>query len=242
MVENQHAASYDERYKFTGKERDVETGYDYFGARFYWASIGHWLSVDPLADKYPNISPYAYCAWNPITRIDPDGRYIIIANGDESVLYDSQITYDGENNYIQTVYDNLNQLRQDNPDVAEMIDEIAGNEFYNTISMGDKNIGNYCRTSKSGDIPQSGQIGYDPENYETVRGEQRTPRVGLAHELQHLSDANNGILDNTEVVPGVPQKEINAINTENRIRKATGDEKRTSYKGYEIPFDKLTSY
>ena len=33
-----------------------------------------WLSVDPLADKYPNISPYAYCSWNPISRIDPDGR------------------------------------------------------------------------------------------------------------------------------------------------------------------------
>ena len=28
---------YDERYKFTGKERDAESGYDYFGARFYWS-------------------------------------------------------------------------------------------------------------------------------------------------------------------------------------------------------------
>ncbi len=34
------------------------------------------LSVDPMADKYPNISPYAYCAWNPINIIDPDGRKI----------------------------------------------------------------------------------------------------------------------------------------------------------------------
>ena len=32
-----------------------------------------WLSVDPLADKYPNISPYAYCGWNPIGLVDPDG-------------------------------------------------------------------------------------------------------------------------------------------------------------------------
>ena len=76
LVENQHAAGYDERYKFTGKERDVETGYDYFGARFYWATIGHWLSVDPLADKYPNISPYAYCAWNPVKFVDPDGNFV----------------------------------------------------------------------------------------------------------------------------------------------------------------------
>ena len=50
------------------KERDAETGYDYFGARFYWQA-GTWLSVDPLAGDYPQISPYAYCAWNPISRI-----------------------------------------------------------------------------------------------------------------------------------------------------------------------------
>ncbi len=36
--------------------------------------IRKWLSVDPLADKYPNISPYAYCGWNPIRYVDPDGR------------------------------------------------------------------------------------------------------------------------------------------------------------------------
>ena len=34
-----------------------------------------WLSVDPLADKYPSISPYAYCAWNPIKLVDPDGNF-----------------------------------------------------------------------------------------------------------------------------------------------------------------------
>ena len=33
-----------------------------------------WLSVDPLADKYPNLSPYAYCAWNPVKLVDPDGE------------------------------------------------------------------------------------------------------------------------------------------------------------------------
>ena len=73
LIDNQVLYGYDERYKFTGKERDAETGYDFFGARFYWQA-GTWLSVDPLADENPGKSPYMYCSWNPISRIDPDGR------------------------------------------------------------------------------------------------------------------------------------------------------------------------
>ena len=76
LVENQRVTDYDERYKFTGKERDWETGYDFFGARYWWLA-GTWLSVDPLADKYPNISPYAYCMWNPVNYIDPDGKWSV---------------------------------------------------------------------------------------------------------------------------------------------------------------------
>ena len=60
---------------FTGKEKDEETGYGYFGARYMDHELmTMWLSVDPMADKYPSISPYAYCAWNPVRLVDPDGR------------------------------------------------------------------------------------------------------------------------------------------------------------------------
>ena len=70
--------TYSERFRFTGKERDEETGYGYFGARYMDHELmTMWLSVDPMADKYPNISPYAYCAWNPVKLVDPDGREAI---------------------------------------------------------------------------------------------------------------------------------------------------------------------
>ena len=74
MWYNQQGSAYNERFRFTGKERDDETGYDFFGARYYASSLPLWLSVDPLADKYPYISPYAYCGWNPIKYVDPNGR------------------------------------------------------------------------------------------------------------------------------------------------------------------------
>lgn len=73
---NEQSSGYFERFTFTGKERDAETGYYYHGARFNSSDIG-WLSVDPMADKYPSLTPYNYCAWNPVKFIDPDGEFKI---------------------------------------------------------------------------------------------------------------------------------------------------------------------
>ena len=61
-------------YTYNGKEKDYESGFHYYGARYYWSELlTGWLSVDPMMDKYPNISTYHYCHWNPINIIDPNG-------------------------------------------------------------------------------------------------------------------------------------------------------------------------
>ena len=73
---DQHTWTYNARYTFTGKERDSETGYYYFGARYYSSDYSIWLSVDPMADKYPSLTPYNYCVWNPMKIVDPDGEEI----------------------------------------------------------------------------------------------------------------------------------------------------------------------
>ena len=46
-------------------------------ARHYNSALSIWLSVDPMADKYPSTSPYTYCANNPVRLVDPDGRFPI---------------------------------------------------------------------------------------------------------------------------------------------------------------------
>ena len=63
-----------ENFAFSAKERDVETGLSYFGARYYSSDLSIWLAVDPMSDKYPSLSPYVYCANNPILMIDDDGN------------------------------------------------------------------------------------------------------------------------------------------------------------------------
>jgi RHS repeat-associated protein len=77
---DQRNASWNAPYTFSGKEKDVETGYSYFGARYYDSGLSIWLSVDPMSDKYPNLTPYNYCANNPVILVDPDGREVFDAS------------------------------------------------------------------------------------------------------------------------------------------------------------------
>ena len=67
-------------YKFNGKELDLMHGlntYDY-GARQYYPVVPVWDRMDPLCEKYYGVSPYAYCANNPMRYIDADGNAIKI--------------------------------------------------------------------------------------------------------------------------------------------------------------------
>jgi RHS repeat-associated protein len=58
---------------YNGKELDDETGLYYYGVRYYDARTSVWLAVDPLAEEFPNLSPYVYCFNNPLRFIDPEG-------------------------------------------------------------------------------------------------------------------------------------------------------------------------
>lgn len=57
---------YNTPYKFNGKELDEETGLYYYGARYYNPKTSIWLSVDEMAEKTPNGSPYTYVLNNPV--------------------------------------------------------------------------------------------------------------------------------------------------------------------------------
>ena len=62
------------QYKYGGKEwNPTSLSYD-FGARNYLPAVPRWNSMDPLAEKYYSISPYVYCAGNPVNLVDLDGE------------------------------------------------------------------------------------------------------------------------------------------------------------------------
>jgi RHS repeat-associated protein len=64
-------------YKFGDKEFIEEHGLDEydFNARNFYPAIMRFTTMDPLAEKYYSVSPYAYCANNPVRHIDPSGKF-----------------------------------------------------------------------------------------------------------------------------------------------------------------------
>ena len=79
------------RYKFTGKEHDTESGSDYFGARYYASSMGRFMTPDwsqhpdpvPYADlgDPQSLNLYSYVRNNPLNRVDPDGHKLECTSG-----------------------------------------------------------------------------------------------------------------------------------------------------------------
>jgi RHS repeat-associated protein len=74
-------------YKFNGKQLDEETGFYYYGARYMDSRTSLWISVDEMAEKYANVSGYAYCLNNPIILNDPDGNDPVPGGGGGIKIY-----------------------------------------------------------------------------------------------------------------------------------------------------------
>ena len=81
MFVEEHKNSNNSPYKFNAKELDEETGNYYYGARYYNPKWSVWLSVDPLAEKYPGWSPYNYTLNNPVRFTDPTGMVVEESQG-----------------------------------------------------------------------------------------------------------------------------------------------------------------
>jgi len=93
-------------YRYNGKEMETMNGLNQmdYGARRRFSWNPSWTAVDPLAEKYYSMSPYVYCAGNPVNRFDPDGM---------SFYYSTDGTFIGE-------------YGDDNTDVYV----IQGNKYY----------------------------------------------------------------------------------------------------------------
>ena len=227
-------------YKYNGKEYDSKKGlnwYDY-GARHYDAALGRFTTNDRFAEKYYSMSPYQYGANNPVNNIDVNGDTIVVNPNPNGLIDNVRIFFGFDTKYQKDVKADLQQLKKDDKEIGEMIIELEKSKNVHSITRtkrGKSNSSGFDREKAKKDIPQGSIINYDPDVKTDINGNHRTPRIGLSHELQHSSDVDKGIMSYENIGNGIPMREIRAINTENKIRKRTGDAKRTEYRGRKIP-------
>lgn len=174
-------------YLFNGKELDRETGMYYFGARYYDEKTGLWLNVDPQAEAYPGLSPYAYVANNPIINNDPDGEKIVIRYGRQNskkIEYRYGAKYKGNDPFVKDVVASFNYLRKGG--VGKLVKDLSNH----------KKTVNIVRTRDLDGLafsPHRHKVYYHPRSgLQTDGGGKQSPALGLLHELGHAK----GYLDN----------------------------------------------
>ena len=192
-------------YTFSAKEKDTETGYSYFGARYYSSDLSVWLSVDPQADKYPSLSPYTYCANNPVKLVDPNGEEIgepplkrIVNLGFQSKTFQKLFRKSGltienmsdiisfGNQSIMNPYTKKITLRDANSDMDNVI--ALTHEMTNRIHA--KKLKNNMESVRKGDI-----------SYETFADNAiRIESEGVANQIIVASELNYSFPDDKGVM------------------------------------------
>ena len=81
-------------------------------ARYYHSTLSIWLSVDPMADKYPGLSPYVYCANNPVKLVDPNGTTVVIPD-EEDKAFINQLIDPKSKDFSQEFSDVYKELEKD---------------------------------------------------------------------------------------------------------------------------------
>ena len=178
---------------FTGKELDTETGYGYFGARYMdFDLLTGWLSVDPMADKYPSLSPYAYCAWNPVKLVDPDGRKFDSVSNIHVQRFETFT-----NKQISLLESKPQRTDKENAKLAEYksaMDEVS------KMRADDKTLYKITTNASFNDPTTTGYTGYGGKSDNkdviniSIRGDEssREGLIQLSHELKHAFQFYDG--------------------------------------------------
>ena len=215
-------------YTFSAKEKDSETGLSYFGSRYYSSDLSIWLSVDPMSDKYPSLSPYTYCADNPVKLVDPNGE-----------AFDTEIDEANQTITIHAVYYttkkdavplkkeleawkkkgesfcyisegkeysvHFNLEIRDFDDVDKAIDEFGKNK--------DDGVSNYFQINKTVENPKHESvngINYEGNNMYVTKGQIRSIRHEIGHSLG-LGDWDHGLMKSGGAIYGISKNNIISI-------------------------------
>jgi len=209
-------------------------------------------TMDPLAEKYPSISPYAYCGNNPINAVDlrgdsityvinstitnPDGTTSISsstyyygqdANGNYGFIGSNGQIYSGSDTYLNSLTTAVNSLRTGGNTGNALVSDLMNST--NTVQV--------VRGSNAAD-PNGTYIRWNPNSstggMNVMGNENRPSYIGLGHEMAHIQDTWKGTIDNSTWVTtaggvAIPNSEKYATHIENQLRAENGVALRTHY-------------
>jgi RHS repeat-associated protein len=179
---------------YTTKERDAETGWDYFGARYYLPHLGRFNRIDRFAEKYPFFTPFQYAGNNPMNFTDVNGDSIKTTQDVVNALNSSRrikTRYELNSNGMMVVKKNPNFFQK-----LFMGRTARSRERVIKEAIGDKNIqvnlistGNNTITTRDGkNINMVGGL-YDGASTDNNGKVQTTQYINLGHlgEIQRLT-------------------------------------------------------
>jgi len=175
-------------YKFTGKERDTESGLDYFGARYYSNGLGRFTSPDlPFIDQHPgdpqSWNLYTYVRNNPLRFRDPTGNSL---QGCANVAMCQEMEGNGTNNAAGTVSEAANQT----PDPDELEEQAErGQAQQQTQQQSDANLARSSNSDKRTDVMLTpNELPPKPSVNTGVQSEMDYKIVPQANTMQQLQD------------------------------------------------------
>jgi RHS repeat-associated protein len=207
------------RYTFSGKEKQTvrNLGWLDFMARMYANSeIPIFTTPDPLMEKYYSLSPYMYCAGNPVKFIDPDGRKIVLAGTTaerQAILTNLQkLTNDklsmrsnGTVIIVRMGSENSGKALTSGSELIRDLNKKGDGAKTVTISIGAAGSGNsesHYRTNSTNGVGTDSNVSFDPianpsiltkdPTTGNVSGATRPNEIGLGHELIHADRAMKG--------------------------------------------------
>ena len=224
---DQRLTGFNSRYTFSAKEKDIETGYSYFGARYYTSDLSIWLSVDPMSDKYPSMTPYNYCNNNPVILVDPDGMDVEIG-GDAQQAYYKEVKNGAKslgisvkmdkNGLLSAQYKGKGEISSEGQQVLDAInDKNVKVEINATKSdyaddkpfFGGAFMGNKLHTREDGSVGATGYQTVNPKDLRDMDNYYGQPGRSSLHEM--TESFQGGLISIKEGVSSGPKGSANSV-------------------------------